>query len=151
MRRDGERPRAGRLAGRVDKPAAARLLPVHRLLAIVLLALLPLQFSWAAVASYCAHEVDGTGHFGHHTHHHHHGAGAPGVDPAADDDASPDKAADPVGVDCGHCHGTFSVIPMLQAALPDVPASALPRAGASPGGGAHAPEPPERPQWQPLA
>jgi len=30
---------------------------VRRILAILLLAVLPFQFSWAAVASYCGHET----------------------------------------------------------------------------------------------
>ena len=40
-----------------------------RYLAIFLLVLLPLQFSWAAMAGYCQHETGVTAtHPGHHTH-----------------------------------------------------------------------------------
>ncbi len=49
----------------------ARLSTVRRLLAIVLLTILPLQFSWAAVAAYCAHESSAASdHLGHHDHQH---------------------------------------------------------------------------------
>jgi len=42
---------------------------MHRLVLIVLMCLLPLQWSWAAAARICAHEAD-TAHFGHHEHRH---------------------------------------------------------------------------------
>jgi hypothetical protein len=45
--------------------------PMRRYLAIFLLVLLPLQYSWAAMASYCEHETSVTAkHPGHHTHDH---------------------------------------------------------------------------------
>jgi hypothetical protein len=44
---------------------------MKKYLAIFLLVLMPLQFSWAAVASYCQHETGVTAkHPGHHTHEH---------------------------------------------------------------------------------
>ena len=44
---------------------------MKKFLAIFLLVLLPLQFSWAAVAGYCQHEAGVTAnHPGHHTHDH---------------------------------------------------------------------------------
>ncbi|TAH44638.1 MAG: hypothetical protein EYC67_12910 [Betaproteobacteria bacterium] len=44
---------------------------MRRWLAILLLCLLPLQVSWAAVADYCAHEHDRQAqHFGHHDDEH---------------------------------------------------------------------------------
>jgi len=44
---------------------------MKKFLAIFLLVLLPLQFSWAAMASYCEHETSVTAtHPGHHTHDH---------------------------------------------------------------------------------
>ena len=44
---------------------------MRKWLAIVLLVFLPLQFSWAAVASYCQHETGAAAkHFGHHAHQH---------------------------------------------------------------------------------
>ncbi|MGV3741162.1 MAG: cation efflux protein, CzcI family [Burkholderiaceae bacterium] len=46
---------------------------MKRLLLILLLAILPLQATWAAVATYCQHEKESTSrHFGHHQHEHEH-------------------------------------------------------------------------------
>lgn len=125
----------------------ATLPPVRRILAIVLLALLPLQFSWAAVASYCEHEASvGAGHLGHHEHPQH---GAAPVD--VDNDHSDDPAAGSPDVDCGHCHGHSTGLPALPEGLPAGVSTVAPRASADEAGGAHAPARPERPQWAPLA
>ncbi|MGY4828565.1 DUF2946 family protein [Sphaerotilaceae bacterium SBD11-9] len=44
---------------------------MRRWLAILLLVILPLQFSWVAAASLCQHEQDvSTQHVGHHEHQH---------------------------------------------------------------------------------
>ncbi len=44
---------------------------MRKWLAILLLVLVPLQFSWAAVNAYCQHESGPTAsHAGHHTHEH---------------------------------------------------------------------------------
>ena len=44
---------------------------MRRWLSILLLVLLPFQFSWAAAASYCQHETSKlASHFGHHEHKH---------------------------------------------------------------------------------
>ncbi|HAY11619.1 MAG TPA: hypothetical protein DCY18_17090 [Thauera sp.] len=123
---------------------------MRRFLAIVLLAMLPLQFSWAAVASYCEHETQGTGHFGHHEHEHHADAG-PNAEPAPEADAPGDKAPGAMDLDCGHCHGQCSVMPTLQAKVPVTLSTAPPSASANEASGAHAPARPERPQWLRLA
>lgn len=125
----------------------ATLPPVRRFLAIVLLALLPLQFSWAAVASYCEHEatVDAE-HLGHHEHPHH-GDTAPD----ADSDHAADTTAGTIDVDCGHCHGHCTGLLTLSDGWPGGLSTAAPRASADEAGGAHAPARPERPQWVPLA
>lgn len=120
---------------------------MRRLLAIVLLALLPLQFSWAAVASYCEHETPvGARHLGHHEHPHH------GETPlGADSDRSADPTAGAIDVDCGHCHGHCTGLLTLPDGVPGGLTTAPPRASADEAGGAHAPARPERPQWAPLA
>jgi len=132
---------------------------VRRLLAIFLLAMFPLQFSWAAVASYCAHESQ-AGHFGHHDHvHHAHTGSGTAPDAGADLTSSLDEAAVVKGeklpgamdVDCGHCHGTFSAMLTLPMGLPGALSTALPSVTLDEAGGAHAPTRPERPQWLPLA
>lgn len=128
---------------------------MRRIFAIVLLALLPLQFSWAAVATYCGHEEQaGATHFGHHEHEHHadsSGNAEPLADLDATADAAGDKAPGAMDLDCGHCHGTCSVMPALNPGVPDALSTAHPRATLDETGGAHAPTRPERPQWRPLA
>ncbi len=129
-------------------PVAARLLPVRRILAIVLLAMLPLQFSWAAVASYCEHETQGTGHFGHHECQKHADASARAD---AEPDANGDKAPGAMDLDCGHCHGTCSGMLTPASGVPGALSTAPPSATLDEAVGAHAPTRPERPQWLPLA
>ncbi|GCL65626.1 hypothetical protein [Pseudaquabacterium pictum] len=132
---------------------------MRRILAIVLLALLPLQFSWAAVASYCGHETQaGAEHFGHHDHQHHadasNGAGLD-ADPTTTSDVNPDagdgKAPGAMDLDCGHCHGTCSMMLNLPSALPGALSTGHRSASLDEASGAHAPTRPERPQWLPLA
>jgi hypothetical protein len=122
---------------------------VRRILAIVLLAFLPFQFSWAAVASYCGHEEPvGAAHFGHHAHQHH---AEPGADLETAAEATGDKAPGAIDLDCGHCHGTCSAMPALPAVLPGALSTAHPGATVDAACGAHAPTRPERPKWRPLA
>lgn len=74
-----------------------------RLLLIVLMLVLPVQWSWAAAASVCAHEkTTESVHFGHHEHAH---QGAAAVGEAGDDAQTGSLAAHP---DCGVCHGMNS-------------------------------------------
>jgi hypothetical protein len=119
---------------------------MRRFLAVILLAMLPLQFSWAAVATYCAHESRGDGHFGHHEHRHHADAGSDaGLD--AEADAAGDKAPGALDLDCGQCHGQCSVMPTLSATVPGALATEPSRAFTDKAGGAPVPTRPERPQW----
>jgi len=117
---------------------------MKKYLAIFLLVLLPLQFSWAAVASYCQHESGVTAnHPGHHTHDHQ----------AADHHESGKDASPSTGVhhDCATCH--------LGCAA--APTSALSTPAAAIGQDHHFDYPinpsrahterPERPQWPRLA
>ena len=119
---------------------------MSRLIAVFKLALLPFQFSWAAVASYCMHERTSAQaqHVGHHEHKHE----------TAD---LPNKAeqglqaADTFDVDCCLCHGLgigathFSPIKVTSAMHGNVVVQvAAPFSGV-------APTPPERPQWHSLA
>ena len=138
---------------------------MRRFLTIVLLTLLPLQFTWAAVASYCGHESQASAaHFGHHDHDHEHHADAssdagPAADLSADLSSSPyetggaegNKAPGAMDLDCGHCHGTCSVMLTLPLGLPGALSTAPPSPSLDETGGAHAPTRPERPQWLPLA
>ena len=130
-----------------------RLLPVRRLLTIALLVFLPLQFSWAAVASYCGHEtLAAAGHFGHHQHVHQH---EHQLRAESSMDAGPqvqaDTASGAMHLDCGHCHGYCSAILSLTSVVPGAPSTVAPIATLNALGAAHAPTRPERPQWLSLA
>lgn len=88
---------------------------MRRFLALLLLAILPLQLSWAGVAVYCQHEpAQSAQHFGHHAHE---------VQAQADD--SGDSSAQGAGgVDCSYhlpaakCY--FEVLSLVDPALTDV-------------------------------
>lgn len=75
---------------------------MRRWCGILLLLLLPFQFSWAAVAGYCQHERDVTPqHIGHHEHAHE----APAtLDVAADTQGDERSSATGVDADCAYCH-----------------------------------------------
>ena len=109
--------------------------------------LLPLQFSWAAVAGYCTHEADAqTQHLGHHAHQ-------PGTPDKADAEpaADADRAPGATDLDCSHGHGCCSAL--LGTALPAY-ASLVhvhPAAAAQVATALLALSPPERPQWWALA
>lgn len=115
---------------------------MRRWLAILLLVLLPAQFSWAKLAAYCAHGAGSAAwHLGHHDKAQHGHA-----QPAADE-ATPGA----LDHDCGHCHGQLVVIlgvPLQP--LPAVAATAYFSLNA-PNRAAPVPRPPERPQWAALA
>lgn len=117
---------------------------MRKWLAIILLVFMPLQSSWAAVASYCQHETGAAArHFGHHDHQH----------KAADGkEAAPDPAnigsGDP---DCASCHaGCSSALPG-DAALSPIARSSMDATDYW----ARLTPPPferlERPQWRVLA
>ena len=120
---------------------------VHRMrkwLAIFLLVFMPLQLSWAAVASYCQHETGAAAkHVGHHDHQH---KAADGKETAPD----PTKTGggDP---DCASCHaGCSSALPG-EVTLPPMFSSSIDIADYW----ARLTSPPferlERPQWRVLA
>lgn len=120
---------------------------MRRWFAILLLALLPLQFSWAAVAVYCGHESDALAqHLGHHEHQH---AGH----------ASAEKHADPAGkdapagadLDCGHCHASCCSMPAPVDTLRPLAIASHPVTGAEGIVRTLAQSPPERPQWARFA
>jgi hypothetical protein len=111
---------------------------MRRWLALVLLCLLPLQASWAAVADYCTHEHGRAAqHFGHHDEEH------PAWSAPSDD--GQERAAK-LGHDCKHlsafvgllAEACVSASPSCRAPQPDDAPSAYP---------ALPPDRPERPQW----
>jgi hypothetical protein len=140
---------------------------MRRWFATLLLLMLPLQFSWAVVADYCAHSESATAlwHLGHHDHgqdhaHDHgrdHGPAQGQVDADNGQGAAtalPDGAdglVDTAGVadlDCGHSHGHSGALPAIGTAAACATLGAHPAlpAGARPATRAIAP--PERPQWR---
>ena len=120
---------------------------MHRWLAILLLALLPLQFSWSAVTAYCEHE---SGPHAQHLGHHEHLQADP--DSIGSDGATADPSA-PAGfdLDCGHCHGTFVGVPAPVDSLAPLALASCPAASIAGRLRTLAQSPPERPQWRPLA
>jgi len=114
---------------------------MHRVVLLLLAVLLPLQFAWGAVTSYCGHESGAAAqHFGHHEHAH--------------EDATPvdTEAALPADNDCWTCHSTaLPAITCGGSALPQVAAAHVLCAQAGLQRPSVAPEAPERPQWPRLA
>ena len=123
---------------------------MRRWLAILLLVFLPLQFSWAAVANYCAHETGAAAsHVGHHDHAGHSHA-SKDVDPGHKGQAD-GKTPSASYLDCGHCHGTCAAMVDVVASFePEALASAPLSLSAAPSA-EHMPAQPERPQWAALA
>lgn len=122
---------------------------MRRWLVLLMLAFLPLQFSWSAVAAYCSEEAELlAGHAGPHEHAHDaegHSSGAEDH-PAA---GEPDPAA--ADSDCNHCHGhcTGMLADFNESVAPaQVEPPAAPRAAPTL---SRALAPPERPQWPRLA
>ena len=85
---------------------------------IFLLVLMPLQLSWAAIASYCQHETGAAAkHFGHHDHQH---KATDGKETAPD--PAKTGGGDP---DCASCHaGCSSALPG-EVTLPPMFSSSL--------------------------
>ena len=84
----------------------------RRCIAILLLILLPLQFSWAGIAAYCQHETgQAAQHIGHHEHTH------TGTDTQGS--ASDIKAQWGFDTDCSACYSGF--ISAVPHAIPPLP------------------------------
>lgn len=119
-------------------------LAMRKFLAIFLLVLLPLQFSWAAVASYCQHESGVTAnHPGHHTHDH-----------QAVDQHKPGKDASPsTGVhhDCATCHLGCAAALTSDLSSPAAAISQDHHSNYAVNPSRAHTERPERPQWPQLA
>lgn len=84
---------------------------MRRFLMIFLLVLMPLQLSWAAMASYCQHESGvAAKHVGHHEHQHKAQSDQP--------DEGKTKSLGTIDGDCGFCHASCATI---VSALPNIP------------------------------
>lgn len=106
---------------------------MRRWLLVFLVLLLPLQFSWAAVASYCQHESAAATsptqqqHVGHHEHQHHGDATPVQAQPDKGAKAAPtdtDTGPDTLDLDCGTCHAgcCAPIAPTLTLVLATLPA-----------------------------
>jgi hypothetical protein len=117
---------------------------MKKLLAILLLVLLPGQIAWSAVGSLCQHENGASAnHLGHHNHQHK-------LDPVGDTSSDKAKFGDKDS-DCTVCHaGYASVIPEFSSFVANFTAVRSPAASS---GQLMPPLPdrPERPQWRHLA
>lgn len=113
-------------------------------LVVLLLVLMPLQFSWAAMGAFCQHERGSdASHAGHHAHEHR--------SQGDSDDATVQTAASVADADCGTCHAGCSIT------APDTQDGAGATASASWALGRSAQprsapfDVPERPQWHALS
>ena len=119
---------------------------MRRLIAVFMLALLPFQFSWSAVAAYCMHEssTSQSQHLGHHEHKHE----AKGGNGQAEKSS---QGADAFDVDCSVCHGAGIGALNWSDAKPVF----IHESRVEPPSGkrllAVTPTPPDRPQWSVLA
>lgn len=73
---------------------------MRRFILVFMMLLLPLQWSWAAAASVCAHEAAGA-HFGHHAHKH----AGDAASTAADEGSQSEGGLAGNHPDCHACHG----------------------------------------------
>jgi len=117
----------------------ARIPAVRRVIFILLLAILPVQFTWAAATAYCRHESgQASKHFGHHEHQHR---------AAADSESKGSKAAasSVADSDCSTCQ--LSAAQPIPSATTDIPAASAepPRFAWSARYDSYIPGGPERP------
>jgi hypothetical protein len=112
----------------------------RRLVVLMLLLVLPLQFVWAAAAPYCAHEAASAAgkHPGHHQHVH---QGSDDAAKAGDDGAGSGLNHS----DCAGCHaGAAATLPRPAVEWAAAPRD-VPREPPSPRYRSHTPSGPERP------
>jgi uncharacterized protein involved in copper resistance len=124
-----------------------------RWLLIVLMVLLPAQFSWAAAAPYCAHESNPTSfHVGHHTHVHEGTASAEAQQ--ASSEPEKEKSERP-GLsdhsDCHYCHGVAGQLTAPASLQFEPPARHVVLAGATARLDDARPSRIDRPKWTSAA
>ena len=125
---------------------------MRRWLSLLLLVLLPLQFTWGAAAAYCGHETSQAArHIGHHVHAHGDAtqqaqAKKPGV---GSQDAEKTQAGKlSVDDDCNVCHlSAVKPVSTVGMALMD-PAAQVMDLGPGNRFSTRAPDHPERPNWR---
>jgi hypothetical protein len=120
---------------------------MRRWFAILLLAVLPLQFSWAAVAAHCGHGSDVQAQ--HLAHQQHAQADQPGADEGGGPAAADGSAA--VDCECGPCHTNCCSMPAPAGTMTPLAVATHPVASVEGKARTVAQTPPERPQWVRLA
>lgn len=114
---------------------------MFRWIAILLLALLPLQSAWTAVGSYCEHEQGSdAGHFGHHAHAH-----------KANDHEEPKTPSSKAHPDCAACMLHVKTLAAITLDLLTAPATSPPAAAPHQAVGQTPYARTERPKWAGLA
>jgi hypothetical protein len=126
-------------------PGASRaiLRRVKRFFLILLMLILPVQYSWSAAAVYCQHEQDSPVHFGHHAHQHDAKAGEP--------DGHAKVKVKGADADCEYCHlfSHASFVPFaVQSAVPAARDHVAPQALTY---SSCIPRRPPRPNWSRVA
>ncbi|WP_436264886.1 cation efflux protein, CzcI family [Pseudoduganella sp. LjRoot289] len=131
---------------------------MRRLLLILLLAVLPLQYAWSAAAAYCGHEQGKSQHFGHHAHHHNMQAEPGHAGDAADDSAggNDNGHGKPAGkaevhADCAVCHHAVQASLLSAMAPPPTAAGAAYPPPSDPRFSSHIADGPKKPDWHPAA
>ena len=111
--------------------------PVKKLLLILLLTILPIQYAWSMAAVYCQHEPAKVSHFGHHGHQH-----------QAQSDEDPDHGK-PVKVhsDCEVCHHAVQASVLEEDAMLVQPAAQWHVAALILNYHSYIPDGPQRPNW----
>ena len=110
---------------------------VKKILLILLLTILPIQYSWSVAAVYCQHEQAKVTHFGHHSHQHQ----ASKVDD--DSKAKPFK----VHGDCEVCHHAVQASLPAADAVAVLPPAAMPVPQYAQHYLSYIPDGPPRPNW----
>ncbi|TXI25184.1 MAG: hypothetical protein E6Q67_01495 [Roseateles sp.] len=127
---------------------------MRRWLCLLLMVLLPLQFSWAVAAAYCGHEAGGAArHVGHHAHEHAASKAEAGASPQAEHAHQvPLKktGSTPAGLDndCGTCHLSLAKPLIAQASTLPPPVHARPEAEPAPALKSRGPDRRDRPNWR---
>ncbi len=115
---------------------------MKKLLIILMLLVLPFQFSWATAAVYCQHEQGVSAqHFGHHSHQHQGNADQPD---------HKDKLSQ-VHNDCGYCHAASPAFFFTSPSSAMMSSGSLQIASQAVSFSSHIPDGPRRPDRHPVA
>ncbi|MYN43212.1 DUF2946 domain-containing protein [Duganella sp. FT109W] len=113
---------------------------MKKILLILLLTILPIQYAWSMAAVYCQHEENKVSHFGHHGHQH---------QAQSDDDTDHSKPSK--HGDCEVCHHAVQAsVPAAEPLMTVAPAAVFAPAGV-PRYHSYIADGPPRPNWTLVA